>query len=163
MMLEASKHLDQTRAILDNNQPAIIQVMTNIRGVQINPGNADDIEYAQTLFMYLAELYQGYARCFCGKDVMNRETPEGIAAEKALLIEFSCFAKAILGVKDLSDDMLYQFCLAAEELAKNASRRNNVVLNRKATNDVIKRALETNRQNRLRQKARDVKQMMGNT
>jgi hypothetical protein len=138
--------------------PDLFELMKMVRGVPIDPESHSDVQYADTLFGFLAQLYRVFAKLFCpelsgitGRGVSPRHE-QLLVQERVYLSEMAEFAKAVAVIKNPSDMLLSHFLEMAIQFAQKCSIRNNAVLNRQAVHIVLEMTQRTDKQMHLKQR-----------
>lgn len=114
--------------------------LVHVASTEINTQNPSEVEYANSLYEYLADAYGAYAIVFQNGEGRD---PESIAIEKNGLVQMASFVSIVSRIENPSDYVFYAVCRMVKEYGRKTSRRNNVVLNKYCVHQFIKRAMES--------------------
>jgi hypothetical protein len=156
-MFEGVALVEEMASKLEDQRDQLMMLLTNVRSVPIDNTSESDIQYANYLFEYLAQAYRAFAKVYYpDARVQDSLLPD----ERIALVEMTEFAKAVAGVRKLSDFVLMQFCKMAQQYAEKCSRKNNVILNRSSVHKVLDMCQQQNRPQRLKKLGKDTAGML---
>jgi hypothetical protein len=157
-MFEGVARADAMAGRLEDQKDQLMILLRSVRSVPIDNTSEADVQYATSLFEYLAHAYRVFALVYY-PNVTTGE-PAALQEERELLLELSAFAAAVAHVRDLSDFVLVQFAKMARQFGDRCSRKNNVVLNRVAVHKVLERCNEPMRQQRIKKMGKETQQYL---
>jgi hypothetical protein len=140
-----------------------------VRQAPIDQMNPSDLEYANLLFEYLAQLYRVFAKLFYPKanqGASQEQYKQFIAHEKELLREMTLFARVLETLDKsvtetgedwkLSECLISQFADMAWQYGQHCTRKNNVILNRAEVHCVLGIGQRPDWKAQLKKKCREV-------
>ncbi|KAH0791460.1 hypothetical protein GPJ56_004675 [Histomonas meleagridis] len=140
-MFEVLRDVPEAAGILQQHHRNLEQFLSTIRMkvTTLNFEHESDIEYANQLYISIANCYRAYAKNFYAMLFEGDGSPEQLQEERTQLLELDNLAQNILqiGRDNIEDDLILAFMKTARQFGEHCSRRNNVILNRRKIHDVI--------------------------
>ncbi|KAH0788390.1 putative coronin [Histomonas meleagridis] len=140
-MFEALRDVPEAAGILQQHHHKLENLLSTIRKASsvLNFENESDIEYANQLYISIANCYSAYAKNFYAILFEGDGSHEQLQEERTQLLELDNLAQSILqiGRDNIDDDLILAFMKTARQFGEHCTRRNNVILNRRKIHEVI--------------------------
>jgi hypothetical protein len=148
------KGVAEHREVINPLKQRLFDLMCTVRKVPIDVTLDEDIEYANSLYEHLAVLYRVYAVLFYPETNSTAPDANVVAVERQILHEMISFSGALLRIGEVSDRALDQCIAMVMAYANHCTRRNNMILHRKAIHDVLRMAQQDHRPGKTREAGR---------
>jgi hypothetical protein len=167
-MFEGVVRADGNKEVVAAYEQELFDLMKMVRQAPINPMNPSDLQYANNLFEYLAQLYRVFAKLFYPRLTQGataEEQQQILAREKEYLVEMASFARVLEmldrsrttvgGDWKISEYVIHQYVEMVRQFGEHCTRKNNVILNNASVHRVLDIGQLPEQKQHLRRKCKD--------